>query len=170
MSGVNIAKPERNSSENAKIPNPIPSAVSNKFNAGKKKKGLKNWRGDPDSKVVGLKNYGLDKAAYEKRHQLQPPSSVDSRKSVASLATVQGGGGGEGKPRSSNRVHYFSVEENEVEVRRTATTNPLVLFYLGNLAALKVIFYYLSKYSELFCFPANIEFPSQEVLKVRTES
>jgi hypothetical protein len=114
-----------------KLLKPITSVASKETNRD-------DWRRNKDSKVVGLKNYGLDKSVYEKRHQYD----AENRMSVASFASLDTVRGGDGK---SQRVR-FSVEEKEEEVRRSATKNCFVLFYLGNLAALKVMFYYLSKF------------------------
>lgn len=120
-----------------------------------KKRVFKSWRRDPDAKVVGLKNYGLDRAVYEKRRQLE---HSHSRNSLASLTTFQNGG--EGNKR--NKRAHFAVEEKEEEIRRTATKNPFVLFYLGNLAALKVILYYLSKSSDTVVFPNQYLFETSK--------
>ena len=103
-------------------------------NTGKRKK---TRRRAADSKIVGLKNYGLEKSVYKKRHHLHQ-NSDEGRISVSSPAILQCGNDRSPKGR-------FSVEEKEEEVRRTAARNPYVLFYLGNLAALKVLLYYLSK-------------------------
>jgi hypothetical protein len=89
-----------------------------------------DWRHDKDKKVVGLKNYGLNKSVYDKRHQFQPDVVADA----PSVSTI------DGKPHQR-----FSVEEKEEEARANATRDPFMLLYLGNVAAFKVMFYYMSK-------------------------
>jgi predicted Rossmann fold nucleotide-binding protein DprA/Smf involved in DNA uptake len=75
------------------------------------------WKRKKDSKIVGLKHYGLDSP----RHQLQNHHQTKHR--------------------------LFAVEQEEELVRKNVAKNPFVLFYLGNLAAIKVIIYYFSTYS-----------------------
>jgi hypothetical protein len=98
------------------------------------------WRHHADDKVIGLKNVGMNKSTRERRHQL---IRTNSRKSVAS-GLIAG-----------ERSHY-SVEEMEEEVRAKETRNPCTLFYLGNLAALKVMVYYLSTCRRQRCFALEI--------------
>jgi len=109
---------------------------SNKKNTKKQKKGLNaTWRQEADQKVVGLKQYGLDSSTYENRRKLLP-SSAHSRRSLASLKT---------KSKKNVSDVKFSVEEKEEEVLEKAIRNPFQLLYLGILAALKVMVYYMSK-------------------------
>lgn len=72
-----------------------------------------------DEKVVGLKHYGLENPVRQQLHH--PAASFD------------------------NTGGRFAVEAKEEEVRRSATRNPFVLCCLANVAALKVMVYYLSK-------------------------
>ena len=72
-----------------------------------------------------MKNYGPENT----RHQL-PHSSYDGSPLMDGVKS----------PKAR-----FAVEEKEEEVRRAATRNPFVLSYLGILAAMKVMIYYLSK-------------------------
>ena len=106
---------------------------SGKKNTNKQKKSLKTWRRDADQKVVGLKQYGLDSSTFENRRKLLP-NSAHSRRSLRSLTKTNNVGGVK-----------FSVEEKEEEVFEKAIRNPFQLLYLGILAALKVMVYYMSK-------------------------
>jgi hypothetical protein len=81
--------------------------------------------------MVGLKDYGLNKSITDKRHQFQ----ADAVAEAPSVSTI----GGKHHKR-------FSVEEKEEEARANATRDPFMLLYLGNVAALKVMMYYMSKF------------------------
>lgn len=89
-------------------------------------------RSKTEKKVIGLKNYGLDRSTRRKRRQPLTSNSVggDSR---------QGGSGAMNNPDTS----YLTIEEMEDDVRKHAITNPFHLMFLGNVAALKVFAYYL---------------------------
>jgi hypothetical protein len=78
-----------------------------------------------DEKVVGLKHYGLENPA---RHQLHDSSFETSYRKDANARGVR-----------------FAVEAKEEEVRRKETRNSFAICYFGNLAALKVMIYYLSE-------------------------
>jgi hypothetical protein len=112
------------------------------------------WKRKKDSKIVGLKNYGLESP----RHQLHNPISDDgSHQNCHDNATTMKcdhnhcNGHGQNqytttKVSSSSSNRLFAVEKEEEMVRNNVTKNPFVLFYLGNLAALKVILFYFSTY------------------------
>jgi hypothetical protein len=72
-----------------------------------------------DEKVVGLK----DSCGLRRRE-----SSNNSQDTVA-----RGNAGGN------------TIEDMEYKARLGSSTNPITLFMLGNLAAIKVMFFYLSK-------------------------
>jgi hypothetical protein len=86
-----------------------------------------NLRASTEGKVVGLKNYGLDKSMYRQRQQQSQGSEL--KRTTRSIAAE--------KPK------YVSIEEMEVIARREALTNPFQLLVLGNIAAFKVMGYYL---------------------------
>ena len=111
-------------------------ARNNKFAAWKRKK---------DSKIVGLKNYGLDSP----RHQLHNALSEEEGCGSNSVATLDHHS--HKQPfhhTSSSRSRLFAVEKEEEIVRNNVTNNPCMLFYLGNVAALKVLICY---FSTCFC-------------------
>lgn len=114
------------------------SKVTNANTSSKEKKHLISWRHTADQKVVGLKRNALDQSTYEKRHRMMVGSN-HSRRSVNSKRDKGGPG------TSSNKK--FSVEEKEEEARAKAMHNPFLLLCLGNLAAVKVMLFYLSKFS-----------------------
>jgi hypothetical protein len=109
----------------------------NKFTAWKRKK---------DSKIVGLKNYGLDSPRHQLHNVLSEEEGCGSN-SVATQDHLLH------KPQyhSSSRSRLFAVEKEEEIVRQNVTKNPCMLFYLGNVAALKVLIYYFSTYSFEMC-------------------
>jgi hypothetical protein len=100
------------------------------------------WKSKKDSKIVGLKNYGLDSP----RHQLHNALSEEEGRGSNSVATLDHL---LHKPQyhGSNRSRLFAVEKEEEIVRQNVTNNPCMLFYLGNVAALKVLICYFSKYA-----------------------
>jgi len=83
-----------------------------------------------DRKVVGLKDYGLGMSIRKKRREWQSSKSVTG-KSAKSAAS------------ENQKVKKPSVEELEEIARHKAVTNPFKLLFLGNLAALKVMGFYL---------------------------
>jgi len=121
--GVGFFRTSQNSKDDS-------STATNSNN--KPKKSLKTWRRDTDEKVPGLKRFGLDETTYEKRHKLMVASNHSRRSGASRNAKL-------------NASKKFSVEEMEEEVRAQAIQNPFRLLYLGNLAALKVMVYYMSK-------------------------
>jgi hypothetical protein len=110
----------------------------NKFTAWKRKK---------DSKIVGLKHYGLESP----RHQLHNAlSNEDGCSGSNSFESTSYHGPHSKQHRKyhtslSTRSKLFAVEKEEDVVRKQETKNPLILFYLGNIAAMKVLIYYFSK-------------------------
>ena len=132
------------------------------------------WKRKKDSKIVGLKHYGLESPRHQlhdalsdsmddslskgthihttppqppkrglftgwwmkNRHQVDRPFSYRTHSSVNHTATTTS------HPKK-NRL--FAVEKEEEMVRKNVAKNPFVLFYLGNLAAIKVVIYYFSK-------------------------
>lgn len=104
------------------------------------------WKRKKDSKIVGLKNYGLDSP----RHQLHNALSEEEGCGSNSVATQDNMFQ---KPplHKTSRSRLFAVEKEEEIVRQNVTNNPCMLFYLGNVAALKVLIYYFSKYAFSMC-------------------
>jgi hypothetical protein len=90
---------------------------------------IKDFRAQAERKVVGLKNYGLDRRTTLKRRQ--PISALDAS-SVGAHST---------SPGAQNRG--LSVEEMEEKARKKTIKNPFRLMFLGNVAALRVVAYYL---------------------------
>ncbi len=99
-----------------------------------KKTRLTQWRKTTDQKVVGLKRVGLDASTYEKRRNIM----VGSNHSRTSSKKATGA-------HHHHPTGKFSVEEMEEQVHSKAIRNPFQLLYLGNLAALKVMLYYMSE-------------------------
>jgi hypothetical protein len=96
------------------------------------------WRAEVDQKVVGLKDKALDKSTYAKRRVLQ--ISSHSRRSAPNTINTP-------PAQGKNKNSHFSVEEKEILAHEKALTNPFQLLYLGNLAAMKVMLFYMSKSS-----------------------
>jgi hypothetical protein len=137
------------------------------------------WKRKKDSKIVGLKNYGLESPRHQlhntlsdlddhyssnsKCHNTYQPSSQPKRnvftwwmrdhhhqqipyrnnnnKSNVSETTPTN----YNATNSAKKNRLFAVEKEEEMVRNNVTKNPFILFYLGNLAAIKVLIYYFSK-------------------------
>jgi hypothetical protein len=140
------------------------------------------WKRKKDSKIVGLKNYGLESPRHQLHNTLsdlddhyssnskchattqqQQPSSLPKRNLFSwwmrdchrhhpycfrnnnnATTTTR-----TNVPMTSNnhsKHRLFAVEKEEERVRKHVTKNPFVLFYLGNLAAIKVLIYYFSKF------------------------
>eukprot|EP00977_Amphora_coffeiformis_P006919 scaffold1508_cov178-Amphora_coffeaeformis.AAC.27 len=76
-----------------------------------------------EGKLVGLKKYSLNPTDYKLRQQM---SALDSTRTLE----------GEGEPT-------VSVEELEMKARTKTLKNPFYLLFLGNIAALKVMGFYL---------------------------
>ena len=149
---------------------------------------IQAFRKGRDEKVVGLKNYGLNKSGRERRRRIVETPSAQEPSVPAGVQGIphrpsQGGihlsfadqiqqrdqtGRGEGvdhfhmdakarmndgnrgpstyqiNAESAKTFHPVpSVEDMEYESRKRAITNPWKLVYFGNLAALKVMLYYL---------------------------
>ena len=100
-----------------------PQSISTQYGNASAKK---TWRRYTDSKIVGLKNFGLNKSEYDLRHHAQQQTSISDNE----LNVTANG---------------ETIEEKEIRIRKAAPTNPFYLFVLGNLAAMKVLFLYLSK-------------------------
>ena len=83
-----------------------------------------NRKLETEGKVVGLKRYSLNPSTYELRQQL---SGVESTRTLT----------------GEDLGPHVSVEALEATARSKVTRNPFYLLFLGNLAALKVMFYYL---------------------------
>lgn len=142
------------------------------------------WKRKKDSKIVGLKHYGLESPRHQLHntlsdlddhyssnskchtnsqplaqprrsiftwwmrdynHQQSPYRNHNSNASETTPANFVAG-----NSRKKNRL--FAVEKEEEMVRKNVTKNPFILFYLGNLAAIKVLIYYFSKYIYSNCF------------------
>jgi hypothetical protein len=104
------------------------------------------WRDEVDQKVVGLKDNALDKSTYAKRRVIQ--ISSHSRRSAPNTINTP-------PAQGTNKFSQFSVEEKEILAHEKALTNPFQLLYLGNMAAIKVMLYYMSK-SPLFLGLLNL--------------
>jgi hypothetical protein len=146
------------------------------------------WKRKKDSKIVGLKHYGLESPRHQLHNTLsdlddqysnqskyhgttpqQLASSVPKRSMFTwwmgcahenhhhhpyrnksnnnSNTTTPTNLYMENKNHSNRSKHrLFAVEKEEERVRKHVTKNPFVLFYLGNLAAIKVLIYYFSKF------------------------
>lgn len=89
-----------------------------------------NLRASTEEKVVGLGNYGLDDTAFQQRRQYVP--SMESKSAIFSTHNVE-------KSKSKS----ISIEEMEDNARYEALRNPFSLLVLGNIAAFKVMGYYL---------------------------
>jgi hypothetical protein len=107
----------------------------NKFTAWKRKK---------DSKIVGLKNYGLDSPRHQLHNALSEEEGCGSNSVTTQDHPLK-------QPFHTSRSRLFAVEKEEEIVRQNVTNNPFMLFYLGNVAALKVLIYYFSKCFMTFC-------------------
>ena len=95
-----------------------------------------SWRANKDEKVVGLKTTALSRSTREKRQRLMVGSN-HSRRSVTSQRRVQ-------KDGVSGRK--LSIEEMEEEAHAKELKNPFILLFLGNVAAVKVMIFYMSKF------------------------
>lgn len=118
------------------------SSTANASDGAKQRKNGKStlsWRTATDQMVVGLKSNALDRSTREKRHRLM----VGSNHSRRSVASQRGKGGAPSRK--------FSVEEKEEEAHAKAMHNPLLLLYLGNLASVKVMVYYMSMFVNVLC-------------------
>ena len=91
-----------------------------------------NLRSRTEGKVIGLKHYGLDKSTKLKR-ELPVPRGEASASGDSKI----------GLTRLPQHEQEISVEDIEEEARREAIQNPFKLMYLGNLAAFRVMVYYL---------------------------
>jgi len=111
------------------------SKVSNANTSKEKNLPRPSLRQAADQKVVGLKSNALDRSTREKRNRMMVGSN-HSRRTLNSRNSQ--------RAASSNKK--FSVEEKEEQARAKAMYNPFLLLYLGNLAAVKVMLYYLSKF------------------------
>jgi hypothetical protein len=90
------------------------------------------WR-TVDSQGIGLKNFGMDPMDHATRNQLQQQyDDASGQQPTASSIPAD------------RYVYVDSVEYKESEVRRKAIKNPYLLFFLGTLAAMKVLIFYLS--------------------------
>jgi hypothetical protein len=87
-----------------------------------------NLRASTEGKVVGLGNYGLDETVVQQRRQFAP--SLESKSAIFSTHNVE-------------KSKYVSIEEMEDIARYQSTRNPFKLLVLGNIAAFKVMGYYL---------------------------
>ena len=96
----------------------------------KKPSVVKDYRTHAEKKMVGLKNYGLDKSTVLKRQQPVLPRGTSGGTTVI------------GAHKHLPKVG-LSIEEMEEQARAKAVMNPFALLFLGNLAALRVMAYYL---------------------------
>jgi hypothetical protein len=87
-----------------------------------------NLRASTEGKVVGLGDYGLDETVFQQRRQFAP--SLESKSAIFSTHNIE-------------KSKYVSIEEMEDIARYQATRNPFELLLLGNIAAFKVMGYYL---------------------------
>lgn len=94
-----------------------------------------------DEKIVGLKNYGMNQSTTNRRRNLWLGQNLDANPSF----TVH-------QHQDSQTVHALNhtvlssdptIEELEDIARDRAETNPIKLLLLGNMAALKVMGFYL---------------------------
>ena len=134
------------------------------------------WKRKKDSKIVGLKHYGLESPRHQLHNILSDLDDHDSSHGKCHATQHQFTSlpkrnmltwwmGDSHHPHhhsyrnknsannTSNENHttsikhqLFAVEKEEERVRKNVTKNPFVLFYLGNLAALKILIYYFSKF------------------------
>lgn len=108
---------------------------------GRNRSSQKTFRRNVDSKVVGLKNFGMDPVEYAMRHQLQQQCDDGAnagKQAQSSMSSILP------SPIAEERyVYEDSVEYKEAEVRRKAIKSPYLLFLLGSLAAMKVLMFYL---------------------------
>ena len=137
------------------------------------------WKRKKDSKIVGLKHYGLESPRHQLHNTLSDlddhycsnnskchattsqPSSAQPKRRIAtwwmrSLLCQQSPRRSDSNNNSNSNIsettptnfkknRLFAVEKEEEMVRKNVTKNPFILFYLGNLAAIKVLIYYFSK-------------------------
>lgn len=99
-------------------------------NEGQRTSIMTQFRNSKDEKVVGLKNYGLTQSAHERRRRMHGDNGNTSVKTL-------------GSAKAPSPVPLKSIEEIEEEARDFATTNIWKLLFFGNLAAFKVMAYYL---------------------------
>ena len=148
------------------------------------------WKRKKDSKIVGLKHYGLESprhqlhntlsdlddhysSSYSKGHGTTQPLPSQPKRNMFNWwmgdrhhdrnqnhlpyrsNNHQYNHSNTATPTNMETTHHnvtnrkdrlFAVEKEEEMVRKNVTKNPFILFYLGNLAAFKVLIYYFSKY------------------------
>jgi hypothetical protein len=109
---------------------------------GRNRSSQKTFRRNVDSKVIGLKNFGMDPVEYAMRHQLQQQSVDNAGQQQQSLSSIRAT-----QPRTAEERYVYedSVEYKEAEIRRKAIKNPYLIFFLGTIAAMKVLIFYLGK-------------------------
>ena len=161
---------------------PLPSEIPIKqpHNSNRYNTNFTAWKRKKDSKIVGLKHYGLESPRHQlhntlsdlddhnsssnskcqttnqqvtqpkrsmfswwmrDQHHQQSPYRTNTNNATVTTPTNYN------STSNTKRNRLFAVEKEEEMVRNNVTKNPFVLFYLGNLAAIKVLIYYFSKFN-----------------------
>lgn len=120
------------------------------------------FRDARDTKVRGLKHFGLSRAASRHRHSgtrtnPSPAASAAAAAAASSMhsrrSALDGGGGGGGGSGTSvfSLPPLRSIEELEAEARQSVASHPLRLVILNTLAAIKVMTYFLITLETVVC-------------------
>ena len=121
-----------------------------------------NQRSSVEQKVPGLKNYIHDRT-FSARSLMKLRTTGHIPPSLSSVSRQH-----RGRQHSASASHssadpnknplsgITTVEEMELEARNKAVSNPFTLMYLGNLAALRTIAYYLVSIETICCVSLTV--------------